>query len=149
MRRLMLGTLAALTLLISACDTPPTRERGGMVLGGILGGVVGSEIGDGGTAATVIGVLAGAAIGGALGRQMDEQDRRHVAAGLERGRSGEPRRWVNPDSGVRYEFTPTRTYRQRGGPCREYVIDASVGGRPDRVYGTACRQPDGSWQVQP
>jgi surface antigen len=43
---------------------------------------------------------------------------------------------------------PTRTYASAQGPCREYTMDAVVGGRPENVYGTACRQADGSWRVQ-
>jgi hypothetical protein len=31
--------------------------------------------------------------------------------------------------------------------CREYATTAEIGGRMQRVIGTACRQPDGSWQV--
>ena len=31
--------------------------------------------------------------------------------------------------------------------CREYTTEAVVGGRTKQVYGTACRQPDGSWQL--
>ena len=29
--------------------------------------------------------------------------------------------------------------------CRPYQTNATVGGLPTRVTGTACRQPDGSW----
>ncbi|MHB1241431.1 MAG: RT0821/Lpp0805 family surface protein, partial [Gammaproteobacteria bacterium] len=31
--------------------------------------------------------------------------------------------------------------------CREYVTDVDVGGRKQQAYGTACRQPNGSWQA--
>lgn len=31
--------------------------------------------------------------------------------------------------------------------CREYQTTVSVGGRMRNAYGTACLQPDGSWQV--
>ena len=31
--------------------------------------------------------------------------------------------------------------------CREYTSTATVGGRPVETYGTACRQPDGSWKI--
>jgi hypothetical protein len=31
--------------------------------------------------------------------------------------------------------------------CREYTKDVSINGRIERAYGTACRQPDGSWEV--
>ncbi|HZD26388.1 MAG TPA: hypothetical protein VE631_09030 [Alphaproteobacteria bacterium] len=31
--------------------------------------------------------------------------------------------------------------------CREYGNTVTIGGKPQRVTGTACRQPDGSWKV--
>jgi hypothetical protein len=31
--------------------------------------------------------------------------------------------------------------------CREYQSTVTVGGLPQGGYGTACMQPDGSWQV--
>lgn len=30
--------------------------------------------------------------------------------------------------------------------CREYNTTATIGGRQERLYGTACMMPDGSWQ---
>lgn len=31
--------------------------------------------------------------------------------------------------------------------CREYQSNVRVGGRIQQTYGTACMQPDGSWEV--
>lgn len=31
--------------------------------------------------------------------------------------------------------------------CREYTTDSVVQGRTQQVFGTACLQPDGSWQI--
>jgi surface antigen len=120
-----------------------------MVIGGVLGGVVGAQVGEGSgkTAATIVGTLAGAAIGGAVGRSMDETDRLKTALALENVRTGVPSRWRNPDTGNEYTVVPTRTHETAEGPCREYTVDAVVGGRQDTVYGTACRQADGSWRV--
>jgi hypothetical protein len=40
------------------------------------------------------------------------------------------------------------SYNNNGGAyCREYTGTIYVGGRPEQGYGTACLQPDGSWQV--
>lgn len=149
-RKLSLFTLLVSLVVISGCETPPTRRDTGMVIGGVLGGVLGSTIGKGHgrTTAIIIGTLIGARIGGAIGKSMDDTDRMKTARSLETVRTGVPSRWRNPDSGNEYTVTPTRTYRAASGPCREYTIDARIGGRPEKVYGTACRQPDGSWQVQ-
>lgn len=141
--------LAALAgaMVLSACTAPPRQEDTGMVVGGILGGVLGSQVGEGGgrTAATIVGSLVGAAIGGAVGRSMDEQDRRNTSLALENVRTGVPSQWRNPDTGNRYSVVPTRTYDTPSGPCREYTVDGLIGGRHEKVHGTACRQSDGSW----
>lgn len=31
--------------------------------------------------------------------------------------------------------------------CREYTKTVTIGGRSEQAYGTACYQPDGSWEV--
>jgi surface antigen len=44
--------------------------------------------------------------------------------------------------------TPTRTYQQSSGEyCREYQQTVTVGGKTQEAYGTACRQPDGTWKI--
>ena len=136
-------------VLLGGCATQATQEQTGMVIGGIMGGVLGSTVGrgHGRTAATILGTVAGAAIGGAVGRSMDDTDRMKTGAALENVRTGVPSSWRNPDTGNAYTVVPTRTYETAQGPCREYTVDAVVGGKKDKVYGTACRQADGSWRV--
>jgi len=152
MKRKVLSSIAlATTLAVSGCATyQGPQEQTGMVIGGILGGVLGNQVGGGHgrTAAIIAGTLAGAAIGGAVGHNMDANDRMRVSQSLETVRTGVPSRWHNPDTGNDYTMVPTNTYETGSGPCREYTIDAVIGGRKEKVYGTACRQADGSWQVQ-
>jgi len=71
--------------------------------------------------------------------------RRGVVVGtIERRRSVR----TNPDNGHTGAVTPVRTYQaSSGGDCREYETTVTVGGKLERGYGTACRQPDGSWHV--
>jgi surface antigen len=142
---------AAAALSLGACQSPPTQRDTGMVIGGILGGVIGHEVGGGSgrTAATPTGTFIGATIGGAIGRSMDEQDRIKTAHTLETVRTGVSSRWTNPDTGHQYTVTPTRTVDGQTGPCREYTVDAVIGGRPEKVTGTACRLADGSWRARP
>lgn len=147
--KLALGILLlALVVALPGCATGP-KEGTGMVIGGIIGGVLGSQVGSGRgrTTATVIGALAGSAIGSGIGRQMDELDRMKMSATLETTRTGVATTWTNPDTGYDYRMEPTRTYESAEGPCREYTLDAEIGGRTEQVYGTACRQPDGSWLI--
>jgi surface antigen len=150
-RKTLYALILGSSVAIGGCATyQGPSEQAGMVIGGVLGGVLGSEVGAGSgrTAAIIAGSLIGAAIGGAVGQSMDEVDRMKTAETLETVRTGVPAQWVNPDTGHRYTVVPTRTYETTAGPCREYTIDAVVGGRVEQVYGTACRQPDGSWRVQ-
>lgn len=146
---LYVTTLAAAVL--GGCTTPPDRqqEQAGVVIGAIVGGVLGSQIGHGSgrTAATIVGTMVGAAVGGSVGRSMDDTDRLKTAHALETVRTGVPSQWRNPDSGHQYTVVPTRTYDSGRGPCREYTVDAVIGGRVEKVYGTACRQADGSWRT--
>jgi surface antigen len=132
------------------CTAPATQEQSGMVIGGLLGGLLGSQAGqgDGRTAAIILGTVVGSNIGGNVGRSMDETDRLKTAHALETVRTGVPSRWVNPDTRNQYTVVPTRTYdAASGGPCREYTVDAVIGGKREKVVGTACRQADGRWRT--
>jgi hypothetical protein len=43
---------------------------------------------------------------------------------------------------------PKPAYQASNGEyCREFTQTVSVGGRAQEAYGTACRQPDGSWRI--
>ncbi|MES2934971.1 MAG: RT0821/Lpp0805 family surface protein [Pseudomonadota bacterium] len=134
---------------LAGCSSPPTQEQTGMVVGGALGGILGSQVGSGtgSTVAAVAGTLLGAAIGGSVGRSMDQNDRIQVSQALETGQTGTPTHWRNPDTGNQYRVVPTRTYEKSGTPCREYIVNGVVGGKPEEITGTACRQADGSWRA--
>ena len=142
------ATIVAVALALAACESPPTKQQTGTVAGAVVGGVVGSTIGGGSgrTAAIVVGTVAGAIIGGNIGKKMDEADRIKAAQALEATPTGQHSTWRNPDNGNQYTVTPTRTYDASSGPCREYTMDATVDGKRDKVQGTACRQPDGTWK---
>lgn len=52
------------------------------------------------------------------------------------------------DAGARGSVTPVRDgYSSSGRYCREFQQEVVIGGRVESAYGTACRQPDGAWQV--
>jgi len=150
LKKWALLSTASILLALSGCTTVPTQEDQGVIIGAIAGGILGNQIGSGGgrAVATMVGAVAGAMIGGNIGRRMDEQDQMKASLALENVRTGVPTTWVNPDTGYEYSVTPTNTYDSGTGPCREYTMDATIGGKTEQVYGTACRQPDGSWQAQ-
>lgn len=152
MNRNLIRTVSLCSALaLAACTSYGRQEQTGMVVGGALGGLLGSQVSgkhdDWRTAAIIAGTMAGAAIGGSIGQTMDEVDRMKTAQSLEAVRTGVPSAWQNPDTGNQYSVTPTRTFVTAEGPCREYTINALIGGRQETVYGTACRQPDGSWST--
>lgn len=73
-----------------------------------------------------------------------------VQYALENNRSNQPSDWVNPDTGNSGGIVPVRTFTDsQGGPCREFVTTIVIGGEQQQGYGTACRQPDGTWELVP
>jgi surface antigen len=82
---------------------------------------------------------------------LDERDKRMAAESqnraLETTPAGQSVAWNNPDSGHSGSVTPIRTYQSGGTYCREYQQTVTIGGKQEQSYGTACRQPDGSWKV--
>lgn len=144
-----------LTLLLIAVLSAPmvacqTKEQGGAVVGGVLGGVLGSNVGggEGRTAAIIAGTLLGAWVGSEMGRYMDDNDNRKAQSALEYNRDNQRSSWRNPNTGADVSAMPTRTYQSASGEnCREYQTTVMVNGKQERAYGTACRQPNGSWKV--
>lgn len=140
--------MALSVLTLSGCTA--NNELGGQAVGGALGGLLGAQIGDGAgqLAATAGGAILGMYIGGQVGASMDETDRLRANSALEGTRTGQSVAWANPDSGAQYVVTPTRTYDTPQGPCREFTTQVEVtDGAWQKVRGTACRQPDGSWRT--
>ena len=143
------SALALALTLSTGCETMSQAEQA-EVIGGVVGGVVGAQVGEGSgrTVAIIVGTLAGAMIGRQIGETMDDVDRMRTARSLNDSRTGQSTTWVNPDTGYEYTVTPTRTFEESAGPCREFSLNATVGGQPDQeVYGTACLQADGSWML--
>jgi surface antigen len=67
---------------------------------------------------------------------------------LEYARTNQTSVWENPDTGSSGAITPIQTYQNADGQyCREYRQTVTIGGREAQAYGTACRMPDGTWQV--
>jgi surface antigen len=124
------------------------------VLGGLLGGATGALIGsrlakgDDRAAAIIGGTIIGLIVGGSIGRSMDEVDQNCVGQTLEHAPDGETIYWNNQQADTQYQVTPVKTYQVNDGRyCREYQTTSVIGGRAQQTYGTACRQPDGSWEL--
>ena len=121
---------------------------GGAAAGGLLAAALGGK-----APVVIASALAGALIGGYVGHKLDAKDKQMAAQAatlaFERNASGQPSVWNNPESGNHGQVVPTHTYQLASGQyCREYTQTIWVGNDPEKTSGTACRQPDGSWQVQ-
>lgn len=153
--------LISALFMLAACQNQnggfPTFNKAdmGTVLGGAAGAWAGSSIGKGSgrIVATAAGTLLGAALGRSIGDSMDKVDLQYYdrtsQKALEQGQPGQTFPWSNPQSGVSGTVTPSGYYQNAQGKyCREYTQTITVGGRVEEGYGVACRQPDGSWQIQ-
>ena len=155
MNAFKMAGIAAMALLLAACATDAgPKQQLGTLLGGVGGAVVGAQIGDGKgqLAATAIGTLLGAYVGSEIGKSLDRADQlamqQTTQNSLENAPSGTSSTWHNPDSGNYGSVTPQPSYQSSSGQyCREFRQTVTVGGSTEEAYGTACRQPDGSWQI--
>ena len=141
--------------MFSACAGITWEENQKAIIGGVGGATAGGLIAsafDANTAGVLGGILLGGLIGSAVGDRMDATDRREAnktaLGALVTNPSGTTTTWHNPSSGNSGTFTPTRSYQAQGGQyCREYEQSVTIGGETQQAYGTACRQPDGSWRL--
>ena len=155
MRKFRFAILGIAALALAGCSETVGQKQGiGTLLGAVAGGAAGAQVGKGRgkLIATGVGTLLGALIGGEIGKSLDEADQlamQHATQDtLETAPAGATNSWHNPDSGNSGTVTPTQTYQRNDGAyCREFTQTVTVGGRTEEAYGTACRQPDGSWQV--
>lgn len=139
--------LCAVSLV--GCESMSKQDMG-TITGGVAGGLIGSTVGQGSgqILAIAAGTLAGAFIGNAVGKSMDDNDRMQMNQALEDNAIGQPAYWTNKRSGTAYKITPTKNVTHQGNKfCREYQSTAMIGGKRQQMYGTACRQPDGSWKA--
>lgn len=148
-RMITIGVILLSCLSLIGCANMSKQDIG-TVTGGIAGGVLGSTVGQGSgrILAIAAGTLAGAFIGGALGKNMDDTDRLKMNQALDNNNVGQPAYWHNANTDTNYQVTPTKNVSMDGNDyCREYRTTANIGGKKQQMYGTACRQPDGSWQA--
>lgn len=152
----MIAALAVFAFFISGCAPPygGPKEQAGTLIGAGTGALLGAQVGKGrGQLVSVaIGTLAGALMGQEIGRSLDRADeaamQRNAQYALENTRTNTSTTWRNPDSGNYGSITPIETYQTSGGQyCREYVQNVTIAGQQQQAYGTACRQPDGTWKI--
>ena len=145
MKHFSLIALLFLLLLPSCANMGQTGAAGGAAAGALIGQAIGHN-----TGATLIGAAVGSMLGYIVGNEMDKYDRHQLNHTYERGMSNQRSAWVNPDTGHQYVVTPQPAFQDPGTQrvCRRAEIEAVIDGRPQRTFSTACRDQNGSWQLQ-
>ena len=152
--------IAVIGLSLAACAGDPESGRGpkegtGTLVGAGTGALLGAAVAVGGTcnrlAGAAVGGLLGGLIGNRIGAALDDEDKERAYAAqldaLERGQSGAPTSWKNPDSGRYGTIVPGPAYQEAGRNCRSFTHTIYIDGRPQTARGTACRNPDGTWST--
>jgi surface antigen len=152
---LALVVTLAITTGCAGMDEMATKKNLGTLAGAGLGGWAGSSIGGGRgkLAATAAGTLLGALLGGGIGASLDKADEAAVARttnkALRSPRIGTPHRWRNQRTNTWGTATVVDegVDDSTGRYCREYQQSITVGGKNRQGHGTACQNPDGTWEV--
>ena len=155
MKKALTAILILSIFVITSCATTMgPKESGGTLIGAGTGALIGAQFGqgDGKLLAVAVGTLAGALVGREVGVSLDKADQlameRNAQHSLEYAKTNTTSTWRNPDTGNSGSITPIETYRNPAGEyCREYSQTVIVAGKEQQAYGTACRQPDGSWEI--
>ncbi len=155
MKYVRFAAIGIIVLSLAACEGAGEKEKIGTVVGAAVGAVAGAQLGKGKgrDVGIAMGALLGSLAGSSVGKTLDRADMMYLnrtqQATLETKPSGTSNTWKNPDSGNSGTVTPQRTYQTAQGTyCREFQQTITVGGRTEEAYGTACRQPDGTWKIQ-
>ncbi len=150
MKNFTLPLLLALSILLSSCGNQTSKGVTGAGIGAAGGALIGQAIGRD-TEATLIGAAVGTMLGYIVGNEMDKYDRQELNHVYERGVSGQSSSWRNPDNGNTYQVTPQPAYpsaTKRESPCRQAEILATIDGKTEKTYTTACRNSSGQWELK-
>ncbi|MAW13668.1 MAG: glycine zipper 2TM domain-containing protein [SAR116 cluster bacterium] len=154
-----MAVILALTTGLAACQTTGTAgnsQTTGAVVGGLAGGLLGAQVGQGSgrVAAAAVGAALGALAGSAIGKSLDDRSQQLAGNAVKTSHTapiGQQISWSNPQNAngaAQGYVVPIRDGRDSAGNyCREYQNTIIVGGKKQSAYGTACRQPDGSWKI--
>jgi len=150
MKNLTIFLLVLISLILSGCGNQLTKGQAGAGIGAASGALIGQAIGHD-TEATLIGAAVGTMLGYIVGNEMDKYDKQQLNHVYERGVSGQSNSWRNPDNGNTYQVTPQPAYSsttQQDTPCRQAEILATIDGKTEKTYTTACRNHDGQWVLK-
>ena len=150
-----ISMVCVLLMLLSAISCAPGNRGGetvGTLTGILVGAIIGHQVGGDSTARALgagVGMVVGGLVGSQLGRMYDqlnaEEQRVHssiITESIQTSKVGEGNQWYNPETGNSGRVVVTKEQEY----CREYQQTIVIGGKEEKAYGTACRQPDGSWK---
>jgi surface antigen len=141
--------VAALLVAPLASGCMESRAQQGAGIGALGGGLAGSLLGPSKNKEqnALIGAAVGGLIGYTVGNEMDKNDKAKLNNALETMPSRQTTTWVNPDTHAEYAVTPQPAYRSEGRECRQAEIASVINGKRETVVKTACRRPDGRWEM--
>ena len=147
MKAMQIITVFLSLFMLSSCMMANKSQMGGA--GGAAGGaLLGQAIGHD-TESTLLGAAIGGMLGYVIGNEMDKYDRQMLNSVYESTPSGQTTSWVNPDHGNQYQVTPQSAYTGSNNQyCRKAEVCATINGRRQTTYTTACRDISGQWQLQ-
>lgn len=147
--RFVIPVLIVVLMLMTSCaDVDMNKGQQGAIGGAAGGALIGQAIGRN-TEATLIGAAVGTMLGYIVGNEMDKYDKQQLNNAYERGPSGQPVAWVNPDTGNNYQVTPQTPYTTSSNQvCRQAEIMATIDGKPQKTVTTACRNAQGQWVLR-
>lgn len=83
-----------------------------------------------------------------LDKLNEQQQRLHEAAQVRATETQVGETIIWNDAGASGSVTTTKIGTSTSGrQCREFQQTVTIGGNKEQTYGTACLQPDGSWEV--
>ncbi|GAB0058819.1 hypothetical protein SIID45300_03176 [Candidatus Magnetaquicoccaceae bacterium FCR-1] len=144
---LSLAAMLFVAPLMSGCMD--SRAQQGAGIGALGGGLAGSLIGPSKNKEqnALIGAAIGGLIGYTVGNEMDKNDKARLNNALETMPTRQTTTWVNPDTRAEYAVTPQAPYQVDGRDCRQAEISSVINGKRETVVKTACRRPDGRWEI--
>lgn len=153
MNKLLIATAVSATML-TGCASMSNQEQG-QIIGATVGSIAAYNLSKGHKdrgLAIAIGALAGSLVGSSVGAELDARDRQLHTASMQTALETYPDNnvagWNNPNTGHSGSVVPVNTWQATSGQyCREYQQTIVVGGEQVQGYGTACRKPDGSWEI--
>ena len=137
--------VAVSAVLLLGCGSDSGQSSG--IIVGSIAGKGGSKARGSPPARTVIGGIGG----NAIGQRLDATDRQKAASAeyraLEYGQSGKAIAWKSTKTPTSGTIVPGKPYKQGSVFCRTYTHTLHLGGPPETLHGTACRQADGTWRT--